>query len=50
MTEPLILRQDDTGVTTLTLNAPASLNALSDAMLEALSPVLPRLHKTAAAA
>ncbi len=37
MTEPLILRQDDTGVTTLTLNAPASLNALSDAMLEALS-------------
>ncbi|PTE12658.1 enoyl-CoA hydratase [Pseudogemmobacter blasticus] len=37
MTEPLILRQDDTGVTTLTLNAPASLNALSDAMLDALS-------------
>ncbi|AWD22941.1 enoyl-CoA hydratase [Fuscovulum blasticum] len=37
MTEPLILRQDDTGVTTLTLNAPASLNAMSDAMLDALS-------------
>jgi enoyl-CoA hydratase/carnithine racemase len=32
----LLLRRDDAGVATLTLNAPESLNALSDAMLAAL--------------
>ena len=37
MTEDLILRHDQDGVATLTLNAPASLNALSDAMLAALA-------------
>ena len=36
MTEPILLRSDAGGVATLTLNMPASLNALSDAMLDAL--------------
>lgn len=36
MTEPNLLRTDVGGIATLTLNAPASLNALSDAMLTAL--------------
>ncbi len=34
--EPLILRHDDAGVTTLTLNRPGTRNALSLAMLQAL--------------
>ena len=33
---PLVLRQDDAGVATLTLNRPAARNALSHAMLRAL--------------
>jgi len=37
MTDPILLRHDDGGVATLTLNAPGSLNALSDAMLSALT-------------
>lgn len=37
MTDPILLRHDDGGIATLTLNAPGSLNALSDAMLAALS-------------
>lgn len=37
MTEPCLLRDDKDGIVTLTLNAPASLNALSDRMLDALS-------------
>ena len=36
MNAPLILRHDGDGIATLTLNAPASLNALSEAMLAAL--------------
>ena len=36
MNAPLILRHDDGGIATLTLNAPANLNALSEAMLAAL--------------
>lgn len=36
MSEPILLRQDVGAVATLTLNAPKSLNALSDAMLAAL--------------
>ena len=36
MTEPILLRSDAGGVATLTLNTPGSLNALSDAMLDAL--------------
>jgi enoyl-CoA hydratase/carnithine racemase len=36
MTEPILIRDDEAGIATLTLNAPASLNALSDAMLAAL--------------
>lgn len=37
MTDPILLRQDEAGIATLTLNAPGSLNALSDAMLAALT-------------
>ena len=36
MSDPILLRDDHGGIATLTLNAPASLNALSDAMLAAL--------------
>ena len=36
MTEPILQRSDAGGVATLTLNTPGSLNALSDAMLDAL--------------
>jgi enoyl-CoA hydratase/carnithine racemase len=36
MTEPLLLRADDNGVTTLTLNRPQARNALSQGMLSAL--------------
>ncbi len=43
MTEPLILRQDDGAVACLTLNAPASLNALSTPMLQALDAALQAL-------
>jgi len=38
--DPLVLRSDDAGVATLTMNAPDRLNALSDAMLAALSEAL----------
>ncbi len=34
--EPMLLRHDDKGVTTLTLNRPGQFNSLSSAMLEAL--------------
>ncbi len=43
MTEPLLLRTDVGPVAHLTLNAPASLNALSDGMLAALQTELARL-------
>ncbi|MEI2805019.1 enoyl-CoA hydratase [Albidovulum sp.] len=39
----LLLREDAGGIATLTLNAPASLNALSDAMLAALKAEFTRL-------
>ena len=35
-TDPYVLRADDDGVTTLTLNRPGELNALSEGMLAAL--------------
>lgn len=38
--EPLVLRSEQGGVVTLTLNRPKQLNALSEAMLEALSAEL----------
>lgn len=38
--EDLILREDKNGVATLTLNAPRSINALSEAMIAALSEML----------
>ena len=38
--QPLLLRSDDNGVTTLTLNRPAQFNALSSAMLDALQAAL----------
>ncbi len=44
MSEPVLLRQDSLGVATLTLNAPHNLNALSDAMLAALSAQIASLQ------
>jgi enoyl-CoA hydratase/carnithine racemase len=44
MTNPPLLRQDDNGIATLTLNTPCSLNALSDAMLAALAGELAALR------
>ncbi|PZQ95594.1 MAG: enoyl-CoA hydratase [Cereibacter sphaeroides] len=41
--EPILLRADEGGIATLTLNSPSSLNALSDAMLAALSDEFVRL-------
>lgn len=43
MNSELIQRADDNGVATLTLNAPASINALSEAMLLALSNTLDQI-------
>lgn len=43
MTDPVLLRADDNGIATLTLNAPHTLNALSHAMLAALGAELGRL-------
>ncbi len=44
MTKPgILLRHDDDGVTILTLNAPDTVNALSEAMLEALSAEFDRI-------
>ena len=43
MTDPILQRQDANGIATLTLNAPGSLNALSDAMLAALAAEFARL-------
>ena len=40
MTDSLVLREDKDGVAMLTLNAPKSINALSEAMIEALSQTL----------
>ncbi len=43
MADPILLREDADHIATLTLNAPASLNALSDAMLTALTAEFTRL-------
>ena len=48
MTDPLILKTRANAVTTLTLNAPQSLNALSDAMLAALKAEFTALSEDAA--
>jgi enoyl-CoA hydratase/carnithine racemase len=48
MTNPILLRADFGPVAHLTLNAPATLNALSDAMLAALQAELARLATDAA--
>ena len=48
MTDPILLRHDAGGVATLTLNTPASLNALSDAMLAALAAEFDRLSQDTA--
>lgn len=37
MSDPILLRNDEAGIATLTMNSPRSLNALSDAMLAALT-------------
>jgi enoyl-CoA hydratase/carnithine racemase len=44
-TENLVLRSDDNGVTVLTLNAPKSINALSEGMLQALSNTLDQISE-----
>ncbi|GLS88661.1 enoyl-CoA hydratase [Cypionkella aquatica] len=44
MTDQILLRIDHGGIATLTLNAPASFNALSTAMLTALGSEIARLH------
>lgn len=41
--DPLVLRQDSDGIATLTLNAPGSINALSEDMIRALSDTLDAL-------
>jgi enoyl-CoA hydratase/carnithine racemase len=41
---PLVLRQDEGSMSTLTLNRPAQYNALSRALLEALAAELAKLH------
>lgn len=43
MTEDLLQRRDENGIATLTLNDPSRLNALSDAMIAALSDMFDRL-------
>ena len=47
MTEPCLLREDKDGIATLTLNRPAALNALSDAMLAALKSAFATLAEDA---
>ena len=49
MTEPILLREDRGPVAELTLNRPSALNALSDAMLAALSEEIARLAEDRAA-
>ncbi len=44
MSNEILFRDDAGGITTLTLNAPASFNALSTAMLTALQTEIARLH------
>ncbi|MBD3677964.1 MAG: enoyl-CoA hydratase [Rhodobacteraceae bacterium] len=44
MSEPLLLSSDEKGVRTLTLNSPDTLNALSHAMLDALTEELESLY------
>ena len=45
--EPLLLRQDDGGVVTLTLNRPAQFNSLSQALMSALQAELERISADA---
>ena len=48
-TEPLLLRQDDGGVVTLTLNRPAQFNSLSRALMSELQAELDRIAADAGA-
>ena len=43
MTDTILLRDDEAGIATLTMNAPQNLNALSEAMLAALKAAFARL-------
>lgn len=45
MSDNPLLREDDNGVTILTLNTPESINALSETMLERLSQILDAIAK-----
>lgn len=44
MSNELLIRHDQSGIATLTLNAPTSFNALSTAMIKALDAEIARLH------
>jgi len=48
-TEPLLLRQDEGGVVTLTLNRPAQFNSLSRALMSELQAELERIAADARA-
>ena len=45
MTDPILIREDRDHIATLTLNSPANFNALSDAMIAALSTEIAHLAK-----
>lgn len=47
MSDPILLRHDDGPIATLTMNNPSALNALSDAMLDALQAEFDRLAEQA---
>ena len=46
MSDPILIREDDGAIATLTLNNPTRLNALSDAMLAALGETFADLAET----
>jgi enoyl-CoA hydratase/carnithine racemase len=47
--EPLLLRRDEAGIVTLTMNRPAARNALSEALIEAMQAELDRIRDDSSA-